>query len=144
MVFIQQNLVLQDEELTFVASPSSGPGGQNVNKVSTRVTLLFDLVHSPSLTEYQRSRLQEKLANRINEEGFLRVICQVHRTQKANKDEVLMRFVRILQEALKEKPKRLKTKVPYRAVAERLETKKRVGEAKKNRSTAKRIPHDSE
>lgn len=144
MVVIQESLLIQDEELTYVAGPSSGPGGQNVNKVSTRVTLLFDVEHSPSLSEYQRGRLKDKLVNRINEEGFLRVVCQVHRTQKANREEVLVRFVSILQTALRERPRRLKTKVPARAVAERLDTKRRTGDTKRSRSASKRIPHDSD
>lgn len=133
MVAVTDYLVIPDEELQFVASPSSGPGGQNVNKVSTRVTLLFDVRQSPSLSAYQRARISDKLANRINEEGVLRVICQVHRTQKANREEVVLRFVALLQSALRQQAVRHKTHVPASAHARRLDTKRRTGVRKQMR-----------
>ncbi len=123
MVMVRSDLVIPEEEIRYVATPSSGPGGQNVNKVSTRVTLLFDVLNSQSLNDFQRGKIQQRLAGRINDEGVLRVICQVHRTQKANKEEALNRFIRILQEAFHEKPVRHKTHVPAGARARRLETK---------------------
>ena len=80
MVVVSDTLEIPDSELSFVTSRSSGPGGQNVNKVDTRVTLLFDVGASPSLTDEQRSRVLARLPGRINREGVLRVFSQRYRT----------------------------------------------------------------
>jgi len=85
MVVVSDTLEIPDSELSFVTSRSSGPGGQNVNKVDTRVTLLFDVAQSPSLSEAQRALLLERLPGRINKEGVMRVVSQRHRTQSANR-----------------------------------------------------------
>jgi ribosome-associated protein len=72
-------------EIVFQTSRSGGPGGQNVNKVSTKVELYFDINASSSLNDWQKQRLFEKLANKISQEGVLRLVCQTERSQLKNK-----------------------------------------------------------
>ena len=139
---ILPGLAIPEDELTFTASRSSGPGGQHVNKVSTRITLLFDVAHSPSLSDVQRGRIMEKLRTRINREGVLRVVCQKHRSQLINRNEAAERFVNLLQRALEESPLRKKIPVPVAVKQHRLEQKKRQSLAKKERS--KKIDWDED
>ena len=100
MVWITDSLEIPDDELTFTASRSSGAGGQNVNKVNTRVTLTFDLAASSSLTAAEKDRIAERLATRVNKTGVLRVTSQRHRTQAANRDAAVARFTELLRSAL--------------------------------------------
>jgi len=134
MIRINDELSIPKEELQFTASRSSGPGGQHVNKVSTRMTLRFDVVNSPSLTADQKSRILEKLATRINNAGVLRVVSQQTRSQKANRDAALERFVALLQQALEQMVERKPTKAPPAAKQKRLDEKKRRGQLKRKRS----------
>jgi ribosome-associated protein len=92
MIQITNTLFINDSELSFTASPSSGPGGQHVNKVSTRMTLWFNVSASPSLTAEQKQRILSRLATRISKEGVFRIISQKHRSQSANKDATIERF----------------------------------------------------
>jgi ribosome-associated protein len=114
---VRDDLTIPDEELTFKTSRSSGPGGQNVNKVESRVTLLFDLEGSPSLTEEQKRLLHTRLSSRINKEGVLRVVSQKHRTQAANRASASERFAELVAEALVEHASRRPTKVSRAAQA---------------------------
>ena len=93
MVRVTDDMEIADTELVFNMSRSSGPGGQNVNKVNTRVTLLFDLEGSTSLSAEQRALVRQRLPGRISKEGVLRVVSQRHRTQLANRDAVSARTV---------------------------------------------------
>ncbi len=133
-VEVSEGLQIPDEELSFTTSRSSGPGGQNVNKVSTRVTLLFDVAHSPSLSPEQRELAQRHLAGRVSRAGVLRVVSQRHRTQSANRDAAVRRFARLLGEALTEMPERVPVPVPDRAKAKRLEEKRHRSRVKKERA----------
>jgi ribosome-associated protein len=133
MVAINYNLTIPDEELSFEYARSSGPGGQNVNKVNTKVTLRYDVAASPSLSDEQRDRIAQKLHTRITKEGVLRVTSQRHRTQRANQEAVVERFVELIRAALTRRRRRRKTKIPREAHERRLEEKKRRSRLKRGR-----------
>jgi ribosome-associated protein len=135
MIEINRTLRIPESELTFTASHSSGPGGQNVNKTSTRVTLRFDVLGSLSLGEEQKALLFERLGGRINREGVLQVTSQQFRSQAMNRDNALGRFVSLLRAALKPLPPRRRTRPPAAAAERRLLSKKRQGQRKKERSS---------
>ncbi|MBE0535122.1 MAG: aminoacyl-tRNA hydrolase [Phycisphaerae bacterium] len=133
MIEIGGGVEIDERDVAFEFSRSSGPGGQNVNKVSTRVTLLFDVGACGSLSDEQKGRLRRRLGTRINKEGLLRVVSQRHRTQAANKEAAIARFAELLGEALKRRPVRRKTRVPRGAVERRLQAKKQRGQLKEQR-----------
>lgn len=131
---ITPDVAIPEDELTFQASRSSGPGGQHVNKVSSRVTLYFDVASSPSLSEAQKQRLLTRLATRINRNGILRVVSQQHRSQIANRDAAKARFVALLQEALTSETPRKPTRPSRQVKQRRLEEKRRRRSVKRQRS----------
>jgi ribosome-associated protein len=133
MIPIDDNLAIPDEEVSFVTSRSGGPGGQNVNKLETRVTLRFDLAGSGALSEEQKARLRERLATRITREGVLQVSSQRHRSQGANREAAVERFTELLQENLREETPRRKTRPSRAAKARRLDAKRRQSQRKKER-----------
>ena len=135
---INKRLDIPESEITYAFSRSSKPGGQNVNKVSTRVTLQFDVEGSQSLSDGQRERIFEKLASRIGKDGVLRVASQKHRTQKVNREAALERFVALLAGALKRKRRRKPTRVPPEVREGRLREKKRRSLIKRARSRPSR------
>jgi ribosome-associated protein len=137
-VKIAEDLEIPDDELAFVTSRSGGPGGQNVNKVETRVTVRWDLAHSPGLSEEQRARIAERLATRVTKGGFLQVTSQRHRTQAGNREAALERFAELLAGALREETPRKPTRASRASRARRLEEKRRQGQRKQER--AGRIP----
>jgi len=134
MVTITDQLEIDDGELTFTASRSAGPGGQNVNKVNTRITLRFDLEATEVLSEEEKERVRERLATRISKAGVLSVSAQRERTQAANRKAATERFAELLRDALDESPERRSTKVPKRSKRRRLENKRRRGQLKRQRS----------
>ena len=134
MIEIIQGLSLPENEITYTASRSGGPGGQNVNKVSSRVTLEFDLNRSTSLSEDQRTRIARRLASRINKDGVLRVVSQRTRSQEMNRADVLERFVAMLQAALRVERRRIKTRIPPASRDERITVKKKRTVIKQMRS----------
>ena len=138
MIKITENLSIPEDELAFTASRSGGPGGQHVNKVSSRVTLLFNVVASPSLSDEHKQRLQSRLATRMTKDGILRVVSQKHRSQMANRTAAIERFVALVQEVLAPTPERKPTAVPRAVQARRLEAKRQRGQLKSQR--AARIP----
>ncbi len=133
MIAISDDIIIPEDELTFTASRSSGPGGQNVNKVSTRMTLCFDLDNSPSFSEDQKTRIREQLATRITKTGVLRVTSQKHRSQTANRDMAIERFIALINDALTETPPRRPTRMSRQARRQRLADKKHRGRIKQNR-----------
>jgi ribosome-associated protein len=137
MVEINEQLTIPDEELSFEFSRSGGPGGQNVNKVSTKATLLFDVEASPSLTDVQRSRIMSRLRTRITKTGILRVSSQRHRTQRANREAAVERFAELIGEALHPKRPRRRTRMPKAVKERRLQEKKRRGELKRRRGAVR-------
>ena len=120
--------------LRAITSRSGGPGGQNVNKLETRVTIEIDLEALP-IDDAQRVRVQTRLAGRINREGTIRVTSQAERSQLANRDRALARLEELLREALTPPKPRKKSRVSKAAKRRRLEEKKKRGEMKKLRST---------
>jgi len=109
-----------NSELKFRTSRSSGPGGQSVNKVSTQVELLFDISSSGLLSEDEKITLSDKLRNRINNEGILTLKCNETRSQLKNKEIVINRFLKLLEEALKPVKERKPTKRSKASVEKRL------------------------
>jgi ribosome-associated protein len=134
MMEIPGILNIPDNELRFTFSRSSGPGGQNVNKVNSRVTLWFDVKESSSLTELQKNKIRSRLANRINEAGILSITSTTYRTQRANREDAVHRFQALIAAALTERPVRKKTKIPRRIHEKRLQVKKRRGMIKSVRA----------
>ena len=122
------------EELVFRFSRSSGPGGQNVNKVNTRVTALFDVANSGRFTDLQKKRILKRLATRADKNGVVRVVSQRHRTQKANRTAAVERLCELLTEALKTRAVRRKTTLPVHIRRRRLEEKRRRSILKKQRA----------
>lgn len=134
ILYLTPDAAITTDELRFTASTASGPGGQHVNKVSTRVTLLFDLDGSPSLSDIQKARIHENLSGRIGKDGVLRVVVQTTRSQLTNKGLAVERFVALLREALTPRPPRRKTRATLASKLRRLETKRKRGTVKRQRS----------
>jgi len=130
---ITDQLAIPLSELDFRFSRSGGPGGQHVNRTATRVELLFDVAHSPSLTEEQRQRLLKRLAGRIDSEGILRVAAQSERSQLRNRQEAIERLQTLLRQALHIPKRRRRSKVPRWARERRLAEKRRRSETKRYR-----------
>ena len=134
MIEVTERLAIPEDELHFTASRSSGPGGQHVNKVSSRITLAFNVAESPSLSAEQKHCLLTRLATRIGKDGTLRIVSQKYRSQIANRDAAIARFVALLQGALTPAPVRKKTRVSAAAKQQRLEEKKRHSQLKQQRT----------
>ena len=131
---INDRLSIPVDELEFTASRSGGPGGQHVNKVSSRVTLRFHVAGSPSLTDSQKRWIRERLATRIGKDGVLRVVCQANRSQAANRRQAGERFAELLRTALRRRKPRRKTVVSPAARRRRVESKRRWGRLKRERA----------
>lgn len=132
-LYINETLQIPLSELQFRFSKSRGPGGQHVNKAETRVTLLFDVVNSPSLTDEQKALIQEKLDNRIDKSGILQLDVQMFRSQNRNRETAVSHFQSLLADALK-KPKKRKRRKPSKAAKEkRLAEKKQRSQLKEER-----------
>ncbi len=123
---------LRKDEIQIRFIRSSGPGGQNVNKVSTAARLHFDVANSPSLPDDVRRRLTQLAGHRITEDGVLVITARKHRTQEQNRQEAIDRLTALIQQAMQKPKKRRKTKAT-------LASKKRRLEAKRRRSLKKRL-----
>ena len=132
-IHIRDGIDIPEDEIHVTYSRSSGPGGQNVNKVNTKASVLFDVKNSPCLQEDDRERILRRLSGRISREGILRVESSRYRTQRANREAAIGRLVELLREALRRRPRRRKTTVPKGARERRLESKKRRGDLKRSR-----------
>jgi ribosome-associated protein len=134
MIEIDGHIAIAENELMFKASRSSGPGGQNVNKLNTRITLLFHVRDSSGLSSDQKSRVLSRLATRIDKEGVLRIVSQKFRTQDANRRAAIERLQQLLAEALKLTPIRKKTRATAGARERRLSRKRHRGIVKRERT----------
>lgn len=124
---------LLENEVRFSTSRSSGPGGQNVNKVNTQVELRFSLNETAIFSEVEKSRILEKLKNKINSAGELILSSQQARTQLENKELVTIKFFNAIESALRVKRTRIKTAPSPASVKQRLDTKKNVSAKKQLR-----------
>jgi ribosome-associated protein len=133
MLHITSTIAIPDSEIGEVFVRSSGPGGQNVNKVSTAVQLRFNVRESSALPADVRHRLMTQNRNRINASGELVITAQRHRTQSQNRNEARERLVELIRTASYKPIPRKKTKPSIAAKKRRLETKRRIGETKRGR-----------
>jgi ribosome-associated protein len=120
-------------EVTFKAVRSSGPGGQNVNKVASKVLLSFDLLLSKALTEEEKALLQIKLASKLSQENILLITSQEDRSQIKNKEIAIKKFLRIIENGIKIDKPRKETKIPRGIKEKRLNAKKVMSVLKQNR-----------
>jgi ribosome-associated protein len=120
-------------EFSFKAVRSSGAGGQNVNKVSSKVVLSFDLVNSKGLTDDEKALLQTKLATKFTQDGILILTSEEDRSQLKNKKKVIKKCFKLLENALIIPKERKETKIPRAVKEKRLNAKKVMGVLKQNR-----------
>ena len=131
---ITSSIGIPFSELHFRTSRSSGPGGQNVNKLETKVELLFDVDRSSSLSDEQKHSVHRSLEGRIDAEGILHVSSQRSRSQWGNKELAIEKFAALLRSALKPRKKRLATGATRASKERRLHSKKVHGQKKKTRT----------
>ena len=133
MIDICHEVSVSEHELSFSCERSPGPGGQNVNKVNTRVTLLFDVKSSTSLSNQQKNTIRQALNSRINQEGILRIHSSKERTQLANRRAAVNRFIELMSGVLTLPKPRKKTSAPVSAHRKRLDSKAKRGAVKRSR-----------
>jgi ribosome-associated protein len=120
-------------ELNYKAVRSSGAGGQNVNKVSSKVVLSFDLANSQAFEEAEKELLFTKLANKLSNENLFILNCDEDRSQRKNKEIVTKRFLEIIKKALVIPKKRKATRIPRSVIEKRIKAKRNTSEIKQNR-----------
>jgi ribosome-associated protein len=133
LIFINSHTAIPSSELTFRFSRSGGPGGQNVNKVETKVELLFDVAGSAGLNDEQKQLVLVREKNRIDSDGILSVTAQESRSQFENREAAVGKFVSILAGALAKRKKRVKTRASKASKEKRIEGKKLRGKKKQMR-----------
>ncbi len=121
------------KEVTFRTSRSSGAGGQNVNKVETRVEAMLNIPESATLSDSQKARISARLKNRINSEGILAVSCGETRSQGRNRQIAIDRLLELIHLALEKKKIRKKTGIPNSVKRKRIDNKKKQSEKKSRR-----------
>ncbi|MFT7073742.1 alternative ribosome rescue aminoacyl-tRNA hydrolase ArfB [Patiriisocius sp. Uisw_017] len=121
------------KELTFKAVRSSGPGGQHVNKTSSKVNVSFDIENSKGLTETEKNKVREKLSNRVSSAAVLSISCSDSRSQHRNKALVVEKLLRLLKKSLRVVKPRKKTKPSRSAIERRVTSKKKNALKKSNR-----------
>ena len=127
MIRINDTISIDEGEVSETFIRSSGPGGQNVNKLATAVQLRFDVRHSPSLPHEVRARLERLAGRRLTRDGVLVITAQRHRTQERNRDDALERLVELIRAAAVRPTPRRPTRPTLGSKVRRLEGKKRRG-----------------
>lgn len=130
---VSRSLTIPARELRLTFNPSGGPGGQHANKASTRAELTWNVAASSALGPRQRGRLLERLANRIDTDGNLRLVSDRYRSQLRNREDVVERLAKLVRDALATQPKRVATKPHAGAREARLRSKKKRSELKRSR-----------
>ena len=120
-------------ELKFKAVRSSGSGGQNVNKVASKIELAFNLSESEALNDEEKERLMTKLSHRLTKEHVLLLQCDESRSQHKNKELIIKRFLGLIKEGLKQDKKRIPTKIPKSVIRKRLKNKRNLSVKKTTR-----------
>jgi ribosome-associated protein len=133
MICVTDTITIDDDEIHLDFIRASGPGGQNINKVSTAVQLRFDIRHSPSITDNVRSRLIELGGRRVTDAGVLIITARRHRTQRANREEAVERLVALVRRAAHKPKPRKKTRPTKASKQHRLKDKKRRAKVKESR-----------
>ena len=133
MLRINKNIGIKESELTFNFIRSSGPGGQNVNKVATAVQLRFDISSSESLYEDVKTRLKSIAGRKVTKDGVLIIEAKRFRTQEKNRQDAIARLIDLIDKASRKKKRRIKTNPTAGSNLRRIETKKKLGEKKKLR-----------
>lgn len=133
MIPVTAKIAIDEHEIEEQFVRASGPGGQNVNKLSTAVQLRFDVRHSPSLPPDVRARLERLAGARLTRDGVLVIVAQRHRTQARNRDDALERLIALIRQAAVAPLKRRPTKPTKASRERRIESKKRHGGIKRLR-----------
>ena len=133
MLHITRNIAINENEITFSFIRSSGPGGQNVNKVATAVQIRFDVKNSPSLPEAVKKRLIRLGGKRITDDGVLTITAQRFRTQERNRIDGLERLTLLIRKAANPPKPRRKTRPPKKSIEKRIQNKKSRSRIKKLR-----------
>ena len=134
MIRITDHIAIDESEISESFIRASGPGGQNVNKLSTAVQLRFDVRHSPSLPDEVRARLERIAGKRLTRDGVLVITAQRHRTQERNRADAVERVMALCEQALYPPKPRKKTRPSKASKRRRLDGKKRQGDKKRLRS----------
>jgi ribosome-associated protein len=138
MIVINRTISIDESEIEQDFVRSSGPGGQNVNKVATAVQLRFDVRHSPSLPDDVRQRLIRLAGRQVTEDGVLIINARQHRTQDRNRQDAMQRLIDLIRRAAERPKPRHKTRPTLASKVRRLESKRRQSQIKRNRRSVPR------
>jgi len=142
MIEITNSISLNENELEFSFVRASGPGGQNVNKVSTVAQLRFDLQSNRSIPDEIKKRLQKLAGKKLNSDGTIIIDARRFRSQERNKQDAIDRLIALIKKSVERPKPRKKTKPTKAAKLKRLDNKRKKGDLKKNRTVMKRDSFD--